>query len=56
MPGISPRDFVAKWRPVTLKERAAAQSHFNDLCALIGRLAPAEADPAGTRMFQTIWH
>jgi type II restriction/modification system DNA methylase subunit YeeA len=45
---ISPQDFVAKWTHATLKEHAAAQSHFNDLCALIGHPTPSEADPAGT--------
>ena len=44
---ISPQDFVAKWSHATLKEHAAAQSHFNDLCALIGHPTPSEADPAG---------
>ena len=44
---LSPQDFVAKWRHATLKERAASQSHFNDLCALLGQPAPTEADPAG---------
>ena len=28
-------------------ERAAAQSHFNDLCALLGQPTPLEADPRG---------
>ena len=46
-PTLSPQQFVAKWRHATLKERSAAQSHFNDLCALLGQPTPAEADPAG---------
>ena len=46
-PTLSPQEFVAKWRHATLKERSAAQSHFNDLCALLGQPTPAEADPAG---------
>ena len=46
-PTLSPQDFVAKWRHATLKERSAAQSHFNDLCALLGQPTPTEADPAG---------
>ena len=46
-PALSPQDFVAKWRHATLKERSAAQSHFNDLCALLGQPTPTEADPAG---------
>ena len=40
--------FVAKWRQSTLKERSAAQSHFNDLCAVLGVPSPTEADPAST--------
>ena len=46
-PILSPQQFVAKWRHATLKERSAAQSHFNDLCALLGQPTPTEADPAG---------
>jgi hypothetical protein len=44
---ISPHEFVAKWRHAALKERAAAQSHFNDICARIGHATPTEADPDG---------
>jgi len=44
---LSPQQFVTKWRHATLKERSAAQSHFNDLGALLGQPTPAEADPAG---------
>ena len=29
-------DFIAKWRAADLTERAAAQSHFRDLCELVG--------------------
>jgi hypothetical protein len=47
VPPISAQDFVAKWRQVALKERSASQSHFNDLCALLGQPTPVEADPAG---------
>ena len=49
MPGeMSPQQFVSKWREVSLKERSAAQSHFNDLCRLLGEPTPVEADPQGT--------
>jgi hypothetical protein len=44
---LSPQSFVAKWKNVTLTERSASQSHFNDFCALLGELTPVEADPAG---------
>ena len=46
-PTLTPQEFVAKWRKATLKERAACQEHFLDLCRLIGHPTPAEADPAG---------
>lgn len=46
---LSPQEFVAKWRGVTLKERSASQSHFNDLCALVGHPTPVEDDPTGKR-------
>jgi hypothetical protein len=44
---LSPQEFVAKWRDVTLKERSAGQEHFIDLCRLVGHDTPAEADPTG---------
>jgi hypothetical protein len=40
-------EFIAKWRAVELTERAAAQSHFRDLCDLLGEEAPVDADPKG---------
>ena len=33
---MTPGEFIAKWRASELKERSAAQSHFNDLCGLLG--------------------
>jgi hypothetical protein len=47
MPSLTPHEFVAKWRGVELKERSASQSHFNDLCALLGLVDPIAADPTG---------
>lgn len=44
---MTPHEFVQKWRGVELKERSASQSHFNDLCALLGVLDPVTADPQG---------
>ncbi len=44
---MSARDFIEKWRAVDLTERAAAQSHFRDLCDLLGEEAPTDADPKG---------
>jgi len=33
---MTPQAFIEKWSHSTLKERSASQSHFNDLCALLG--------------------
>ena len=44
---MTPDDFVRKWRNVALTERAAAQSHFIDLCRMLDEPAPTDADPAG---------
>ena len=44
---MSPHAFLEKWRHIELKERSASQSHFNDLCALIGLEDPITADPKG---------
>ena len=45
---MSPDDFLARWQGVTQTERAIAQSHFIDLCAMLGVPAPVAADPTGT--------
>ena len=42
-----PEQFIAKWKAAELKERAAAQSHFNDLCRLLDEPNPTDADPKG---------
>ena len=47
MTQITPQQFVAKWRHVTVTERAGSQSHFNDLCDLLGLPKPLDADPTG---------
>lgn len=44
---MTPSEFIAKWRASELKERSAAQSHFNDLCRLLGEPTPIDADPTG---------
>ncbi|MEX1023090.1 MAG: DNA methyltransferase, partial [Dehalococcoidia bacterium] len=46
-PSITPDEFVAKWLPNAGGERKFSQSHFNDLCALVGVPTPSEADPSG---------
>lgn len=45
---MTPLEFIAKWQNSKLKERAAAQEHFIDLCRLLGEKTPAEVDPDGT--------
>ncbi len=46
---MTPAEFVAKWSAHELKERAACQEHFLDLCRLLGYPTPAESDPKGER-------
>jgi len=46
---LTPQAFAAKWRGVTTSERASAQSHFTDLCRLLGEPTPHEADPTGSQ-------
>ncbi len=45
---MTPIEFAAKWRGVTTGERASAQSHFLDLCAMLGEPGPTQADPTGS--------
>lgn len=45
---MTPQEFVDKWRRSKLKESAGSQSHFNDLCTMLGHSTPAKADPEGT--------
>ncbi len=42
-----PAEFQRKWIASELKERSASQSHFNDLCAVLGVPTPTDADPTG---------
>ena len=44
---MTPQQFVKKWRPIMLTERAAAHSHFNDLCELLDHPKPLDVDPTG---------
>lgn len=41
-----PSAFIAKWQANARNERAAAQEHFLDLCALLGESTP-NSDPTG---------
>ena len=45
--GMTAAEFIDKWRKVTQTEKAVSQSHFNDLCAVLGERTPVEADPEG---------
>ena len=45
---MTAREFIDKWQPSSLGERQGSQSHFNDLCHLLGEPTPAEADPDGS--------
>ena len=44
---MTPHEFIAKWKPVALTERASAHEHVVDLCALFDHSTPAQADPQG---------
>ena len=44
---MTPGEFAAKWRGVATGERASAQSHFSDLCRMLGEPTPSDADPTG---------
>lgn len=44
---MTPAQFISKWSQSDLRERAASQSHFLDLCAMLGETAPTDADPKG---------
>jgi hypothetical protein len=46
-PSLTPAEFAQRWRGVTATEKAAAQSHFIDLCRMLGEPTPLEADPTG---------
>lgn len=43
---MNPTAFIAKWQSNVRNERAAAQEHFLDLCALLGEATP-NSDPTG---------
>ena len=47
MPELTPQAFSERWSKSKLSERSSAQSHFIDLCNMLGKPTPAEADPDG---------
>lgn len=44
---MTPEEFIDKWRGAELKESAAYQEHFVDLCHLLEVPTPAQADKKG---------
>ena len=44
---LSLATFVDKWKISSLSELQSAQSHFNELCDLLGQPNPTDADPTG---------
>ncbi len=44
---MNPAEFIYKWEKSTLKESAAAQSHFNDVCDLLDEPKPTDVDQTG---------
>lgn len=42
---LTPAQFVAKWSQIQQKETAVSQSHFNDICHLVGHQMPLAYDP-----------
>lgn len=44
---MTPYSFIKKWKKSTLKESAASQSHFNDLCDLLNVEKPTDVDSIG---------
>ena len=44
---MTPKDFVERWAQSSLREQQGAQSHFNELCELVGHKTPTQLDPQG---------
>jgi hypothetical protein len=44
---MTPQEFIRKWKPAALTERASAQEQFIDLCRVFGHPTPVEDDPTG---------
>jgi hypothetical protein len=44
---MTPEQFVTKWQKTEVKERTAAQTHFNELCDLLGVAKPLDVDHTG---------
>ncbi len=46
-PTMTVDQFVEKWSNTSVRENQGSQTHFNDLCAMLGVETPIEADPTG---------
>ena len=44
---MTPEAFVSKWQRIEAKERTIAQTHFNELCDLLGVPKPLDVDAKG---------
>jgi len=44
---MTPHEFIRKWSESYVGERQGSQEQFCDLCRLLGRKTPVEADPKG---------
>jgi hypothetical protein len=59
MTSMTAAHFVKKWSKIQLKERTSAQSHFNDICALVDHNPPLETDtdrPGGEHGWADAWY
>ena len=45
---LSLLEFVERWKASSLSERSGAQSHFNELCEVLGHPQPAAAMQTGS--------
>lgn len=41
---VNPSQFIDRWKASTLSERSGSQTHFIELCHMLGEETPAEAD------------
>jgi hypothetical protein len=44
---MTPGEFIKERSDANLRQRSAAQSHFIDLCKVLGGRLPTDADPEG---------
>lgn len=45
---MTPQQFIAKWKAAELNERSACQSHFLNLCKVLGQPEPTDVDSDGS--------